>query len=726
MAARTSINLPHVSGWTNHANGGFQNDGSGYSQPTSYAADRGAIYDTALTEDGTNWTTGTWFGVEYGGGFENGAVWQQIYDWVDWNNYRYVKIKWGGVTLFNDVYHDCVQLWKVVAGVHSQLTSDDALGILQEEAGHLRTYKLQNRGSVYPKVAILTAKDQHIVFVSVKDTITATTGPHERDREYMPVLKATDTRTTTSGKTGLYSVAGSQTIVARACKAELVTLKWQKTAANGGSDSNSGSFTSPYLTSAKLVKNTLANGFGFSCAGTHTGIVSNISGGSTPSGTSHEDKPWIFGYSTDAVIWRGNSTAVYYVKGNVQYRGFYGMEWDGNDTTKDVLYLWAQAAGGSGLTPKYHDFHRIHFRRARNGNNILIIHGTFSGTATGSEYNQYHHWMDCTSSETTDADFGVNGAHGFYCESSYNVVEFCTLRDNQGDGGKFSLGTLYNGQQTTHYNIFRFNHVHDNRLWGLLTYNGTNNYIDFNLVWNCADYRDNDGGVGTLYGTENICIRGNRIRNCGYSLGTGPIGGGLLITSQNNQTSTGPTYIDGNLIDSCPGIGFAWKRNASQSMGNLHYTNNVEYNNGTDRSLSAGLTLTTNANNHQTVDGDPLWNNAAARDYTLQNLSSPLIEAGNAQTWTILVDALFQDRPQDNGSNQIDIGPTEYPTPQSNTPVVTGPASIEMTAGVQKAVSTILASDPDGDGKKVEVVFSTNTATVSAPDYNTGTLVTRA
>lgn len=725
MAARTSINLPHVSGWTNHASGGFQDNGSGYSEPTSYAADRGAVYDTVVTEDSTNWTTGTWFGVEYGPGFEDGAEWRQIYDFQDWNNYRYVKIKWGGVALFTDVYHDCVQLWKVVAGVHSQVASDDALGILQEEAGHLRNYKLENRSTTfYPKVAILTAKDQHIVFVSVKDTITATTGPHERDREYMPVLKATDTRTTTSGKTGLYSVAGSQTIVARACKAELVTLKWQKTAANGGSDSNSGSFTSPYLTSAKLVKNTLANGFGFSCAGTHTGIVSNISGGSTPSGTSHEDKPWIFGYSTDAVVWRGNSTAVYYVKGNVQYRGFYGMEWDGNDTSKDVLYLWAQAAGGSGLTSKYHDFHRIHFRRARNGNNILIVHGTFSGTATGSEYNQYHHWMDCTSSETTDANFGANGAHGFYCESSYNVMEFCTLRDNQGDGGKFSLGTLYNGQQTTHYNIFRFNHVYNNLLWGLLTYNGTNNFIDFNLVYNCATYRDADGGIGIISGGPTF-MRSNRVQGCGYSLGTGTVSGGIVITSQFGSAIAGPTYIDGNVTHACPGLGFTVNRNASQSMGDIHYTNNVEYDNGTDRSIGAGITLTTNANNHQTVDGNPLFNDPANRDYTLQSVASPLVDAGSAQLWTILMDAWFQSRPQDNGSNAIDIGPAEYPEPNANAPVVTGPSSVSMVAGVAKAVSTILATDPDGDALTVDVTFDTVTATITSPDYNTGTLVTR-
>ena len=734
MAAITSINLPHDSGWTAFAAGGFQNDGSGNSEPTSRAADRGATYDTAVTEDSTNYTTGTIFRVTFddldGTPWDNGAEWRVIYDFSDESNYRYVKVLWGGLQPYSDVYKDNVQLWKVVSGTHSQITPDTASRYRQLEPGDMRHYKLQKRSTTfYPKVTIMTCKDQHLVKVSGYDILD-----HDRDIDDWTILSATDTRTVFNGKVGVAAIASSNTIVVKSVQHQQVSCYWT---AKTGNDSNVGSHTAPFLTLAKLFNTVPTNGYGFVKVGTYRESLSNIHSGAglinPATSTNYEDAIHISTYSTNVVLWEANgAVGCFYIKGYEQGIVLRGFDMDGRWVCDRLFYLWGQATGGSGLTPHYVRTQDGRIQRGYDHENVLVTIGVLTGTATTDDYNQYHEFIDIECDGGRDPDVetngssAVNGCHGFYLESSELLVEYCHIHDNQGIGGKYSRGSLYNSQYTCNNNIFRFNKTHDNSFGGLETYNSDGCIIDFNFIYDDQNLRSGDGSIFIYSGTKTAYVRNNVILRGGVSNGDQGYGASIMLRcgSPGTTTITGPIYVDGNSVEGALHAGFsAW--DTGGTITTLRLTNNVIYNSAdVDINLQATITTSTQANNHVTADGDPKFNSPSSpsNDLSLQ-ATSPLIEAGSSQSWSHPYDFHLRPRPQDNGSNAYDIGAYEYPEPNANDPVVTLPSTFDVTINVPKILIGISVNDDDGDIDEVWGIVDNVTSGFSATESGGATFV---
>ena len=714
-------------GWTITHGTGFS-EASGVATPKSYAADQGMVWTTGFTEDSANWTTGTICKVEFAGGLESGSEWRLMYDYVDTNNYRYVKILWGGLSIYTDLNDDGVELWKVVSGSHSQLMADTAIPYRKSATGHLGHYTLQNRSTTfYPAVTIVTMRDMHMVKVSAKDPY------HDHDQTDMCVMWATDTRGATNGKVGIYSVAGSQTTTVRSIQAQLINLKWS---AKTGSDGNSGSYTSPYLTIAKLVENVPANAYGLVRAGTYTETV-NYSSHFIPKGTATDERSVITSYGANTVNFVASGTAFgcVNVRGEYSYRAWYGLVFDGNyaRNNTDVIKIWAQAVGGTGLTSKYWEFAHCHIKKAHGFNGLFISQGTlydpggigapFDEVPTTDEFEQFHHVHDCEFSLGSIGDAAnPSGGGGIYNEASQCVFEYLTSHDHGENGGRSRYGSsTYGGVAVTNNNIHRFIKVYNNERYGWYVGSGTGNVMDYMLAY--LNGTVDGSGLAVYAGALTTYVR-----NCiAYQNGkAGTVHGNIAIEAINGATVTGPVYIDS--CTSADGLqyGIAGLESGTGVITEAHVTNCVDVDNAVGDLEDVGFTWNTNANNHVTADGDPLFNDQANGDFTLQSDSSLLVEAGSAQAWTLARDFGRRPRPQDAGSNAYDIGAFEYPEPASNAPVLTLTPTWNGTVMIALAINDGVITDDDGDTLYFDIVLDNVTTTLAATTSGTGALVTRA
>lgn len=729
ITARTN---PHETGWdeTN-----FEDDGSGSSQAVDPASDAVAIFDTAFEETNASAsTTGTICKVTFGGGLEDNSRVRVLYDWIDSNHYRYAELHVGGLPLFAELKNDVVRLYKVVGGVTTQVSGTTPVRFLQQEAGDLRHYLFQARGtSFYPALTVLAVGDQHLVKVSLRDGID----DHARDLHDWIVLQETDTRHagvwSGGGKVGVMLVGGAHTTVVRSVQAMLMDAFLCDPV--NGDDTASGSFLAPKRSlggirateTPGLMDVVRENDIGFVKDGviqqsidTNPAAPGSFAVVNFPTAqVSFEDCPVITNYGNHTPIWRSNnSTGCLHFKGSVYYYYIRGLDLDGNLIAKDTVKLWAQAPSNSGETPHYWRFDLGRTRRSGGGsarNNILIGHGTFSGESTPNNYEQFHHFIDWESAFGTE-DVNAQGSHGFYCEAGRNVVEYCHFHSNEGNGAKFSYGTSTgrNGVKMTNHNIFRFCRAHGNELWGLLVYAGINNRIDFNVVWENCTRTSPIAGIGAWNGAEQTYIRNNVAYRNGFA---GSNNSNLAVHARFNSHTPGPTWIDANTLYGGRGYNVTVLRDSTEQMGPVHLTNTVMRGASTaDELISAGLSYATNAHNWRQSDGDPAFTNVEADEYTIRS-DSPLRDAGADQAWSLPVDHRRATIPQ-NLARSIGAYDVLNPLPAQlnweapgrqglvGQPVLLAPQVVDV--GGRARVATVLIQDGQlsliaADGVTVEV-----------------------
>lgn len=163
--------------------------------------------------------------------------------------------------------------------------------------------------------------------------------------------------------------------------------------------------------------------------------------------------------------------------------------------------------------------------------------------------------------------------HGFYIETSHNLVENCDVHHNSANGGKFFSGNYSPGNSaanTANYNILRYNTLHDNSqnsinsAFGWLLASGEENQAYGNVSYN------NDTGFGIGNGAKNTIFYNNiSYNNKEYGINVYGVWGGSYKAMVYNNT----VYKNGI-------IGIA----ARDGAENTEIKNNISFNNGSDTS----------------------------------------------------------------------------------------------------------------------------------------------
>jgi parallel beta-helix repeat protein len=235
----------------------------------------------------------------------------------------------------------------------------------------------------------------------------------------------------------------------------------------------------------------------------------------------------------------------------------------------------------------------------------------------GSDANEFIN-VNVHDNGTTDFD------HGFYLESSQNLVEKSFVYRNAGWGfNVFKEG----GVGTTNNNIIRNNKIYQNarvgpRGAGIVLSSGSGNAAYNNLIWG------NQGGIQVQY----------------------------------NSVSNTKLYNNTVYANQVIGIKIG-------SASNTKVQNNIVYANGGKAISNSGSgTLLS----HNLVDVNPKFVNAAAHDFRLQG-SSPAVNTGVTLS-EVPKDYASVSRPQ---GNSHDIGGYEY-TGSTSSALVTAPMNLRI------------------------------------------------
>ena len=245
--------------------------------------------------------------------------------------------------------------------------------------------------------------------------------------------------------------------------------------------------------------------------------------------------------------------------------------------------------------------------------------------------------------------------HGFYIETSYNLVESCDVHHNSGNGGKFFSGhKTFDGAKvlSANYNVARYNTLHDNSqqsppdgwTFGWLLASGIENEAYGNIAYN------NNIGFATGNGATDAKLYNNvSYDNHLY---------GILVYG--NWGGSNDTKVYCNTVYQNVLYGIAVKNDAADTL----VRNNISYGNGPDSSRNIWLEIGASprtVSSHNYVK-DPKFIDPASKDFRLQ-ASSPAINEGTIIP-EISIDIDRNTRPQ---GPSFDIGAYEFVTSTDNT-----------------------------------------------------------
>jgi PKD repeat protein len=367
-----------------------------------------------------------------------------------------------------------------------------------------------------------------------------------------------------------------------------------------GSNSNSGTQAQPFRTIAYGASFLQPGDTLYLRAGTYSeALINNI-----PGGSSWDEPVTIAAYPGEAVTVRPpkGSTSVVYLSDQTRcYIVFDGLVLDAVNVDADAVKItWGSSTGAS----NHIRFSNCEIENAVNGSGpqqgVLITNASGENTDNNEFINCQVHDNGKSSLE-----------HGFYIESSYNLIQGCDVYNNAGYGIQVYKGGGVNGQDAS-YNTICDSAFHDNSQHGnsgnagigLFTGDGNVAYND--LVWN------NPRGIAVGYGATNTDIYNNTVYN-----NTG--NAGIDITS----SSTGAVV-----------------------------ENNIAYHNGNGNYSDAGTGTT---QDHNLFTKDPQFVDAANHNFHLQS-TSPAINAGITIA-LVTTDYDGVSRPQ---GGAYDIGAFEY------------------------------------------------------------------
>ena len=430
------------------ASGGTFKELGGAAVPNDFGVDSTLDWATAWTET-TNPTKGYSMRLTVGGGCEQGTVLHLRFDVVDANNYSYVKIEFGGIQLYSDLYNDKVSLWQVTAGVAAQIQGKSGLRYLQEDPGDLRHYQLV-AGSA---ITLIKVYNQLIVKFTAHDTIDG----YDWNTDII-VLREDYTPATTTGKTGFTHVGGSDTTTISLWQGELTTAYFRSAS---GDDANNGRQAAPFATFKKLRETVDAGQIGF-LSGNFSENLSNTTSSLYKNGTSYQDAPTFLPLAGEAITQTNNggsgSAGIQSFTSTSRvpavYQVFCGWTIDAGGvagSNKECVRMIGQIPGDDTThVNKYMRFQEITGIRATGGACFSWHHqtyydggATYNSPPTSSTYDTRPHYIDCIAKygDNGAASPAVNNAHGYYLNDWYITMDYCQSMFHRGAPGKFAHGT---------------------------------------------------------------------------------------------------------------------------------------------------------------------------------------------------------------------------------------------------------------------------------------------
>jgi hypothetical protein len=384
-----------------------------------------------------------------------------------------------------------------------------------------------------------------------------------------------------------------------------------------GSDSNPGTLEEPFRTVARGASMLSPGSTLYVGAGTYAERLIDV----IPSGTS-----WTIPVTVRALD-PANRPVIEAPAGSggaeglVKFSGRHyiildGLVLDGKNLISTVVYL----SSGSGYI-------RLANGEIRNSVHSGIFDGFEPSNCTTCGHNEFinlevHHNGDPNSSL---------GYHGFYVQTSDNLIDGCDAHHNVGLG----IQLYHEGAYTVHRNLIRNNRIHDNGKTGLLIGWGDANVAYNNLVWMNAD------GIRIDYGASNTGLYNNTVYRTTSTSGWGGISNGSSVT----PIPTG-SIIENNIV-----VLAATRGIRNTSISGPIILNNLVYQSGIGDIYDPAGTAILGGN----ITGqDPRFINALALDFHL-SAGSPAIDAGLAISGLLFdFDGVF--RPQGAG---YDLGACE-------------------------------------------------------------------
>lgn len=225
--------------------------------------------------------------------------------------------------------------------------------------------------------------------------------------------------------------------------------------------------------------------------------------------------------------------------------------------------------------------------------------------------------------------------HGFYIQSSHNLVENGIFHHNMGNGGKFFQASL---SGVANYNIARNNVFHNNSQsgkWscGLILSSGEGNMGYNNIAYG------NYAGLCILHRVTNARLFNNiSYENENYGIYVG------IASTENSYVENNTVYKNG-----------VYGIFIGDDAKNTKITNNISYLNGNNSSdKNIGLQKQTGTIISHNLTSDPLFQNAQEKDFRLKE-KSPAIDKGEAIN---LISKDFSNTPRPQGAS-YDIGAFE-------------------------------------------------------------------
>ncbi len=403
--------------------------------------------------------------------------------------------------------------------------------------------------------------------------------------------------------------------------------------ATNGNNSNAGSEASPFKSIKHGITVLSAGDTLYVKAGNYSekNIGYTGTGGSiVPNGTSWSKPITVAAYPGDIVTIEVRSGGVLFLMN------------DGKDKYLiiDGFIIDGQKVGVNGL--KFMNGTR-HIRVQNSEIKNLLASGILvtdpHHTIYGAPADTYHEFINL---HVHHNGSDVKG-HGFYIETSRNLVEYCDIHHNSGNGGKFYVSEELGGGGTANYNIFRYSTTHDNSVncirglcTGWLLGSGKGNQAYGNISYNQM--------VGLAIGshaTDALLYNNIVYNNSLYGIHVyGDWGGSDHAMVYNNTVYNNPLY----------GIG------VRKGAKNTIIKNNIAYNNGKDESLNIWLQpdQSPGASLEMNLLTDPKFVDPLTHDFKLQSGSSAIDSGVNIQE--VQVDFFGTNRYQ---GEAYDIGAIE-------------------------------------------------------------------
>lgn len=275
--------------------------------------------------------------------------------------------------------------------------------------------------------------------------------------------------------------------------------------ATTGSNANDGSIGSPWLTISYAVAQLQPGYTLYIRAGTYTGATDMIDSAlyTVPSGTSWLDPVTISGYSGETVTIRppDGTHAVRLTTGAPSYIIL-------QDVTVDYVSHTSGSVEGIYLSTGAHHnrFLRVELKNARRFGVVFSKNGGYA------DYNEV---IDCNIHDIGNGDTDNTNGHGLYISTGHNLVEGCTIHDNDGYGCHFYDDA---GPLNTSYNVVRNNAIYNNGLGHSTAFGIIFDYGYDNIAYNNLIY-GNNGGVLVYANSFNSKIYNNTIYNNSLSEG---------------------------------------------------------------------------------------------------------------------------------------------------------------------------------------------------------------